>query len=35
VVHAVIYLAAVPLIRPVPFAVAWVGIIMIARQLLV
>lgn len=34
VVHAVVYLAGLPLIRPVPFAVAWVGIIMIVRQLL-
>ena len=32
-VHAVIYLAAIPLIRPLPFAIAWAGIIMIALQL--
>jgi uncharacterized MAPEG superfamily protein len=31
--HAVIYLAALPLIRPIPFAIAWAGIIMIAGQL--
>ena len=31
--HAVIYLAAIPLIRPLPFAIAWAGIIMIALQL--
>ena len=31
--HAVIYLMAVPLVRPVAFAVAWAGIILIARQL--
>ena len=31
--HAPIYLAAIPLIRPVPFAIAWAGIIMIAMQL--
>jgi len=31
--HAIIYLAAVPLVRPVAFAVAWAGIILIARQL--
>ena len=33
--HAVIYLMAVPLVRPVAFAVAWAGIILIARQLFV
>jgi uncharacterized MAPEG superfamily protein len=33
--HAVIYLAAIPLIRPIPFAIAWAGIIIIARQLFV
>ncbi|MEH6636487.1 MAG: MAPEG family protein [Halioglobus sp.] len=31
--HAIIYLAAVPLVRPIAFAVAWAGIILIARQL--
>ena len=33
--HAIIYLMAVPLVRPVAFAVAWAGIILIARQLFV
>ena len=33
--HAVIYLMAVPLVRPVAFAVAWAGILLIARQLFV
>jgi uncharacterized MAPEG superfamily protein len=33
--HAVIYLAAIPLIRPIPFAIGWAGIIIIARQLFV
>ena len=33
--HAILYLAAVPLVRPVAFAVAWAGIILIARQLFV
>ena len=33
--HAVIYLMAVPLVRPVAFAVAWAGIILIASQLFV
>lgn len=33
--HAVIYLMAVPLVRPVAFAVAWAGIILIARELFV
>lgn len=32
--HAVIYLAGWPLIRPVPFAIGWAGIIMVAWQLL-
>lgn len=31
--HAVIYLAGWPVIRPLPFAVALVGILMIASQL--
>ena len=31
--HAVIYLAGWPLIRPVPFAIAWAGVIMIMIQL--
>ena len=31
--HAVIYLMAVPLVRPVAFAIAWAGIILIACQL--
>ena len=33
--HAIIYLAAVPLVRPIAFAVAWAGIILIACQLFV
>jgi uncharacterized MAPEG superfamily protein len=32
-VHAPIYLAAIPLIRPIPFAIGWAGIIMITSQL--
>lgn len=32
--HGIIYLAGWPLIRPVCFAIAWAGIIMIAMQLL-
>ena len=31
--HAIIYLAAVPLVRPLAFAAAWAGIILIACQL--
>jgi uncharacterized MAPEG superfamily protein len=33
-VHASIYVAGLPMIRPVAFAVAWAGIIMLASQLL-
>ena len=33
--HAVIYLTAMPLVRPLAFAVAWAGIILIAWQLFV
>ena len=33
--HAIIYLAGLPYIRPVPFAIGLVGIIMIARQLFI
>ena len=33
-VHAIIYLAGWPYIRPIPFAIGLVGIIMVARPLL-